>query len=86
MSNGFSYFYRIECFGGYKDNQIFEHKTFGGLYQKFKGTKRKPAGRELSDFIEMYDSGSTNAYYRIQCVFVHPNGEEKIIYTCEGLE
>ena len=39
----------------------------------------------IKNFIELYDSGSTGAYYRIHCVFVYPSGLEKIIYTCEGI-
>ena len=85
MSKGYSYYYRLECYEGYRNNMVYEDKTFGGLYKKFTGCKHRPKGRVVSDFIELYDSGSTGAYYRIHCVFVHPDGKEKIIYTCEGL-
>lgn len=85
MSKGFSYYYRLECYQGFRDNAIYEDKTFGGLVQKFNGYQTKPKGRVITDFITMYDSGSTGAYYRIHCVFVYPNGLEKIIYTAEGL-
>ena len=85
-NKGYSYYYRLECFGGYQNNQTYESKTLGGLLKKFKGYSSRPKGRLISDFIKMYDSGSTDAYYRIHCVFVYPNGMEKIIYTCEGLK
>ena len=85
MSKGYSYYYRLECYEGFKNNNTYEDKTFSGLVKKFKGYNYRPKGREVSDFIEMYDSGSTGAYYRIHCVFVHPDGKEKIIYTCEGI-
>lgn len=86
MSKGYSYYYRLECFGGYHNNKTYESKTFGGLIKKFKGYSYMPKGRIVNDFIKMYDSGSTNAYYHIHCVFVYPDGSEKIIYTCEGLK
>lgn len=85
MSKGFSYYYHLECYQGFRDNAIYEDKTFGGLVQKFNGYQTKPKGRVITDFITMYDSGSTGAYYRVHCVFVYPNGKEKIIYTCEGI-
>ena len=85
MSKGYSYYYRLECYEGFKNNIVYEDKTFGGLYKKFTGCKHRPKGDYIKNFIEMYDSGSTGAYYRIHCVFVKPNGEEKIIYTCEGI-
>ena len=85
MSKGFSYYYRLECYEGFRNNKIYEDRTFSGLAQKFNHYDYKPKGRKVSEFIDMYDSGSTGAYYRIHCVFVHPDGEEKIIYTCEGL-
>lgn len=85
MSKGFSYYYMIECYEGFKNNQKFKGKTFNELYRKFTGCKCKPDGRKIKDFVDMYDSGQTNAYYRIHCVFVNPDGEEKIIYTCRGL-
>ena len=86
MTKGFHYYYRLECFGGYNNNLTYEDKTFGGLYKKFKKLKSKPDGRQLKEFIKMYDSGFTGAYYRIHCVLVKPNKSEKIIYTCEGIK
>lgn len=85
MSKGYSYYYRLECYEGFRDNAIYEARTFGELYKKFNGIKTKPRGKYITDFITMYDSGYTGAYYRIHCVFVHPDGKEKIIYTCEGI-
>lgn len=85
MSKGFSYYYRIECYECFRDNANYEDKTFSGLVQKFNGYQNKPKGRVVSDFITMYDSGSTGSYYRIHCVFVNPDGSEKIIYTARGL-
>lgn len=85
MSKGFSYYYMIECYEGFKNNQKFKGKTFNELYRNFKGYNYKPHASKIKEFVEMYDSGSTGAYYRIHCVFVKPNGEEKIIYTCEGI-
>ena len=85
MSKGYSYYYRLECYEGFRNNRVYEDKTFTGLVKKFNNFKGKPKGSMVSDFIKMYDSGSTGAYYRIHCVFVYPDGNEKIIYTAEGL-
>ena len=85
MSKGYSYYYRLECYDGFRNNMVYESKSFSGLYQKFNGYNYKPKGRVVKEFIEMYDSGSTGAYYHIHCVFVYPDGKEKIIYTCRGL-
>ena len=83
-NKGYSYYYRLECFGGFRNNTIYEDRTFGGLYCKFHHLASKPRHKKVQEFIDMYDSGSTEAYYRIHCVFVQPDGSEKIIYTCEG--
>lgn len=85
MSKGFSYYYMIECYEGFKNNQTFKGKTFNELYRNFKGCHYKPHSSKIKEFVEMYDSGTTGAYYRIHCVFVYPDGKEKIIYTCEGI-
>ena len=86
MIKGFSYYYRLECFGGFRNNMIYEGRTFGGLYRKFHQLKDIPRHEKVKEFIKMYDSGHTGAYYRIHCVFVKPDGFEKIIYTCEGIK
>ena len=85
MSKGYSYYYRLECYEGYRNNMVYEDKTFGGLYKKFTNCKHRPKGDYIKKFIDIYDSGSTGGYYRIHCVFVYPDGSEKIIYTAEGL-
>ena len=85
MSKGYSYYYRVECYEGYKNNKIFEGKTFNEVYRKLNGRTKSLKSSELQEFVKMYDSGWTGAYYRIHCVFVYPDGKEKIIYTCEGL-
>lgn len=85
MSKGLSYYFRLECYEGFRNNMVYEDKTFGGLYKKFTGCKHMPKGEYIKKFVEMFDSGTTGAYYRIHCVFVYPDGNEKIIYTCEGI-
>ena len=85
MSKGYSHYYRVECYEGYKNNKIFEGKTFNEVYRKLNGRTKSLKSSELKDFVKMYDSGSTGAYYHIHCVFVYPDGKEKIIYTCRGL-
>ena len=86
MSKGYSFYYRLECIKGFRNNQIYEDKTFAGLYKKFYNINYKVRNHRIKEFVKMYDSGSTNAYYHIHCVFVYPDGSEKIIYTCEGLK
>ena len=85
MSKGYSFYYRLECYGEFRNNMVYGDKTFRGLYKKFTGCNYKPKSEYLKKFVEMYDSGSTGAYYHIHCVFVYPDGSEKIIYTCEGI-
>lgn len=85
MSKGYSYYYRLECYEGFRDGAVYEDKSFGGLYKKFTGCRHRVKGDYIKNFIEMYDKGFTGAYYNIHCVFVYPDGSEKIIYTCRGL-
>ena len=44
MSKGYSYYYCLECYEGYRNNMVYEDKTFGGLYKKFTGCKHRPKG------------------------------------------
>ena len=86
MSKGFSYYYRIECYEGFRNNQTYEGKSFNELYRNFTGcSNHSIKSKYLKDFVATYDSGHTNAYYHIHCVFVKPDGSEKIIYTARGL-
>ena len=85
MSKGFTYYYRIECYSGFRNNKTYEGKTFHEVYKKFKGISKRPDSKEIKKFVEMYDSGETGAYYHIHCFFVYPDGKEKIIYTARGL-
>ena len=86
MTKGFTYYYRLECFGGFRNNAIYEDRTFGGLYRKFHHLNSQPRYSKVHEFMMMYDSGKTGAYYNIHCILVNPDGTEKIIYTCEGLK
>ena len=85
MSKGFSYYYRIECYSGFRNNKIYEGKSFAEVFRKFTGRTKSFKSSELQDFVKKYDEGETNAYYNIHCVFVYPDGTEKIIYTARGL-
>lgn len=85
MTKGFTYYYMIECYQGFNDNQTYTGKSFHELYKNFKGLTKRPQTKDIQKFVEMYDSGQTGAYYHIHCVFVYPDGDEKIIYTARGL-
>ena len=84
MNKGFSYYYRLECYEGFRNNKTYKGKSFNELYRNFTGCT-SIRNSLLKDFVSMYDSGHTNAYYHIHCVFVYPDGKEKIIYTVRGL-
>lgn len=84
MNKGFSYYYRIECYDGFRNNQNYEGKSFNELYRQFTGCT-SVRNSLLKDFIRVYDSGHTNAYYHMHCVLVNPDGSEKVIYTARGL-
>lgn len=85
MSKGFSYYYRIECYSGFRNNKSYEGKTFNEVFRKFTGRNKSIKSSEIQDFVKKYDDGETGAYYHIHCVFVYPDGTEKIIYTARGL-
>ena len=85
MNKGFSYYYKIECYEGYRNNQSYTGKSFNEVYRNFTKRKGTIKSKDIQEFVSMYDSGHTNAYYHIHCVFVNPDGSEKIIYTARGL-
>ena len=78
----YGFYYRIECYQGYRNNQSYEGMSFSDLTYNYLGTRDR---RIIKKLVNQYDSGETGAYYHIHLVMCYPDGSQKIINTARGL-
>jgi hypothetical protein len=78
----FGFYYRIECYAGYRDNQTYEGMSFSDLAYNYLGTRKRESIKKL---VDAYDSGHTESYFHIHLVMCYPDGSQKIINTARGL-
>ena len=80
--HGYQFYYRLVCYNGFRNNNIYEGRSFPELAKSFYGYRSSARSKEI---MIAYDNGCTNAYYHIHLVMVYPDGSEKIINTSRGL-